>query len=458
MAPVHCTPADVPDMLAKVARIQLALRAYIARHCPASRLPIELWDIIFDHSLAETPAPSRADAPLNVSQVCRRWRNIAVSNPHLWAGLAITTTRRHTERGPALEALWRLVQLWLRRAAARPLSVSLTHTEALKSTLAAFSPIPLLLTTILAHASHLRTLDLCIPEAFLFPLESPDLYLPVLAHLKIAAPWPCLAAPDTALPIAHAPRLRTLALRDVTFAPIDAHDYTQLTALTLLPAAHAPAAVWSVDDALACLAAAPRLHTLRTCISDTLPRRRTLVHSESLRDLSLEFRDTPTPGAFFSLLYTPRLRGLAVRGGARAGAWPHAQFLAYLGATPALRALHLAHLPLFETQVLECVRRVPALTHLVLEARLQRGVGDTLLSGLTLGGGEACGGGVARAAPGLRSVEFRHCGKRCTEAALMRMVESRRGPLRYLRVHRASAELAARVKGWDVDVVVDVQC
>ncbi|KAJ7693426.1 hypothetical protein B0H17DRAFT_860580, partial [Mycena rosella] len=91
----------------------------------ASRLPIELWDIIFDHCVPHAPEPSLVHAPLNVSQVCRRWRTIALSNPALWTAFAITTTRRHTERGDALEALHRVLQLWLHRSGARPLSVSL---------------------------------------------------------------------------------------------------------------------------------------------------------------------------------------------------------------------------------------------------------------------------------------------------------------------------------------------
>ncbi|KAF8199863.1 hypothetical protein K438DRAFT_1582968, partial [Mycena galopus ATCC 62051] len=79
----------------QIAHIQIALRKYAARRCPASRLPIELWDMVFEECAANAPEPSIADAPLNVSQVCRWWRNVALSNPVLWSRLAVTTTRRH---------------------------------------------------------------------------------------------------------------------------------------------------------------------------------------------------------------------------------------------------------------------------------------------------------------------------------------------------------------------------
>ncbi|KAJ6494968.1 hypothetical protein DFH09DRAFT_1449745 [Mycena vulgaris] len=467
-ADLEMVSLDIASLDDQIARMQAALREYVVRRCPARRLPIELWDIIFEHCVPHSSELTLVDAPVNVSQVCRRWRNIALTNPALWSAFAITTTRRHTERGHALEALHRVLQLWLHRAGPRLLSVSLAQSDSVRAP----GPISLLLDAVLAHAAHLRSLDLHVPEACLFPLAVPTLYLPALEHLKIHSPWPHLPAPELALPLARAPRLRTLVTRDTAFdtAHVSAFDYTQLTELTLLPVAHAPPHVfWSADEALAFLAEAPRLHTLRVAINDFMPRRRTLAQAPALRSLSLQFCDAlpgaprrpARIGAFFSLLYTPNLHCLALRDrGAMAlpcqllDAWPQAQFLAFLGATP-LRALHLEHLPLYETQVIEALRQVPLLTALVLEAPARRGsqrnVGDLLLAALTPPNGPPI-------AAALRSVEFRHCGKRCTEQALISMVDARRGALQYLRVHRSalpSKELTARVARWDV--VVDVQ-
>ncbi|KAJ7121246.1 hypothetical protein C8R43DRAFT_75063 [Mycena crocata] len=456
----------------QIAHMQLALRQYVARRCPASRLPIELWDIIFAKCVRHPPELSLVDAPLNVSQVCRRWRNISLSNPHLWTGLAVTTTRRHAERGHALEALHRIIQLWLGRSSSRLLSVFLTQSDEVKLT----SPISLLLDAVLAHSERLLSLEVCAPESCMFPLESPALYLPALQHLKIHSPWPGLTTPDLIIPFDHAPRLRSLELVDTAFdaAHISVFDYTQLTELTLLPDMQAPlSAFWTADEALAFIADAPRVHTLRLAINDFMPRRRTLARADALLSLSLEFRDAllgasrrnTRIGAFFSLLYTPNLQHLALRDRGsphpvtwpmyqHLHTWPHQQFLAYLASTP-VRSLYLKHLPLYETQVIESLQQVPQLTELVLEAGARRGsqrnVGDILLHALTHWNN---GKPIAK---GLRSVEFRHCGKRCTEQALISMVDSRAGALQYLRIHRSalpSQELTARVARWNM--VVDV--
>jgi hypothetical protein len=466
----------MPSLDDQIAHIQIALRQYVARRCPASRLPVELWDMVFEECVPHPPQPSLVEAPLNVSQVCRRWRNIALSNPVIWSALAVTTTRRHTEHGHALEALHRLIQLWLHRSGTRQLSVSLAQSDEVKST----SSISLLLDAVLAHATHLRSLGVRAPEACLFPLESPALYLPELEHLKIESPWSQPPIPGFQISLDRTPRLSGLAVVHASFdaAHIGGFDYRQLTELTLVPDAQAPPDVfWTADEALAFLAEAPHLQTLRLAINDFMPRRRTLAQADALHSLSLEFRDALTGaprrhariGAFFSLLYTPNLQQLTLRDRGAAHTviwplyqhldqWPQAQFLAYLGATP-LRALTLEHLPLYETQVIECLQQVPQLRELVLEAPARRGsqrnVGDLLLRALTSWNVPPDGVPIASA---LRSVEFRHCGKRCTEQALISMVDSRLGALQYLRVHRSalpSQELAARVARWNM--VVDVQ-
>ncbi|KAJ7045937.1 hypothetical protein C8F04DRAFT_1066796 [Mycena alexandri] len=457
----------------QIAHMKNALREYVARRCPASRLPIELWDLIFEECVPDAPNLSLVDAPLNVSQVCRRWRNISLSNPVLWSALAVTPTRHHIEHDYALEALHRIVQLWLRRSVARPLSVSLAQSDAVESE----GPISLLLDAVLLHAPHLRSLDIRTPEACLVLLDSPALYLPALERLKIETPWPQLAASIT-LPLHRAPRLCSLAVLSFAATPVTSFDYTQLTELTLLPDAQAPPEVfWTAEETLTFLAEAPRLRTLRIAVNDFMPRRRILAHADALLSLTLEFRDALSTvprrrtrlGAFFSLLYTPNLRQLTLRDRGAAhpavwplyqflDTWPQAQFLAYLGATQ-LRALTLEHLPLYETEVIECLQRVPLLTELVLEARAQggsqRNVGDLLLCALTSRTVPPNGTPIVTA---LRKVEFRHCGKRCTEQALISMVDSRLGALEYLRVHRSalpSQDLAARMARWDM-VKVDM--
>jgi hypothetical protein len=123
--------------------------------------------------------------------------------------------------------------------------------------------------------------------------------------------------------------------------------------------------------------------------------RRTLAQADALLLLSLEFRDaldgsprrSPRIGAFSSLLYTPNLQHLTLRDHGAANTvigpsyqfldkWPQEQFMEYLGAM-SLRALALEYLPLYETQVIECLQRVPQLTELVLEVFARRGRSET---------------------------------------------------------------------------------
>ncbi|KAJ7141353.1 hypothetical protein C8R44DRAFT_245108 [Mycena epipterygia] len=164
----------------------------------ATCLPVELWHLIFAECVPEPGEPNLVHAPLNVSQVCRRWRTIALSNPVLWTALTLTTTgRRYTD----LLALDRLLELWLHRSGARLLSVSLTQAEAVKST----SPIILvLLDAVFMHAPRLRRLDVRAPETCLLPLELPELSFPALEYLKIQS----LSASDSGPPLDRVPWLR----------------------------------------------------------------------------------------------------------------------------------------------------------------------------------------------------------------------------------------------------------
>ncbi|KAJ7630841.1 hypothetical protein FB45DRAFT_916687 [Roridomyces roridus] len=419
-------------------------------------VPDELWAIIFHQALPHEPTPGLVEAPLNVSQVCRRFRSIALDSSLLWSTVAV-------HAGHA--ALQALLQLWLRRAGTRPLSISLSQPESSPSTYHGSS------------RGHLRSLEVFAPENCLFPLEAPELSFPVLEHLKIQSPRPRLAVPGVGVPLHRAPQLQSLAVVDAFF-DASVFSLNQLTELTLLPATRAPPHVfWTIDETLDFVAGTPRLEALRLVVDDFMPRRRTLASAPSLLLLSIEFRDAlygasgrpARIGAFFSLLYTPKLQHLALRdrGVAHAVLWPHtqyldiwpqAQFLSFLSATP-LRVLHLQKLPLFETQVIECLQQVPELRDLLIEAPAPRGsqrnVGDTLLNALASQSVPPHGIPIASA---LRSVEFRHCGKRCTEQALISMIDSRLGALKYLRLHRSaipSKELATRLA--KSNMVVDVR-
>ncbi|KAF7321982.1 hypothetical protein MKEN_00720800 [Mycena kentingensis (nom. inval.)] len=433
----------------------MALAPQLPQPTPSSRrveLPIELWDIIFELSGPDAATLSLVHSPLNVSQVSRRWRAIGLSNTALWSTLAVTTTRRHAEDALAFDALYRVVRLWLRRSGTRLLCVSLTHSDNVETA----RPLDALLESVLRHSCRLRALRVDGPGSALFPLEHPGLCFPALEDLKIdttSSQHPG-AAPEVTVALNYPPRLRSLVAH-ASSVQIAAVDCRQLTALDVL------GTFWTVEETLVFLADAPHMQNLRLSVNGATPNQHPRVEAPSLRSLTLEFDESLSPaslrcsriGVFFALLHTPNLDHLSIHErpvtALPLNSWPHSQFVSFLGRTPLLRSLHLAHLPLYETQIVECLQQIPLLVDLVLEAQSQRNVGDLLVNAL------ACG--IAAA---LRSVEFRHCGKRCTEQALIHMVDSRvaSGELRYLRVHRSalpSPELVKRVEEWEV--VVDVQ-
>ncbi|KIK36804.1 hypothetical protein CY34DRAFT_810962 [Suillus luteus UH-Slu-Lm8-n1] len=92
---------------------------------PVSRLPSEVLSEIFYHCLGLSrflsclQLPSKLTAPLLLTRICRRWREVAVDMPNLWCMLSVAVTDRN----------WQQVafcyESWLKRTRGRPLSLSL---------------------------------------------------------------------------------------------------------------------------------------------------------------------------------------------------------------------------------------------------------------------------------------------------------------------------------------------
>ncbi|KAJ3507549.1 hypothetical protein NLJ89_g6239 [Agrocybe chaxingu] len=102
-------------------------------HFPFVRLPTEIMQEIFLRCLPPGPPANaeriyhlpdlqgftKKDAPLLLCQVCRLWRQAALSIPNLWMSLDV-----YVSTGQARPAL-PLVELWLARSGGLPLSLSL---------------------------------------------------------------------------------------------------------------------------------------------------------------------------------------------------------------------------------------------------------------------------------------------------------------------------------------------
>ncbi|KAJ7766730.1 hypothetical protein B0H16DRAFT_1412608 [Mycena metata] len=89
-------------------------------------LPAEILGEIFVHCLPEQEMvrPDTKSAPLLLCNVCRRWRDVALSTPSLWGSLAIRFSR-HRRRRNSYQNWLNLYQNWLSRAQNTPLSLCL---------------------------------------------------------------------------------------------------------------------------------------------------------------------------------------------------------------------------------------------------------------------------------------------------------------------------------------------
>ncbi|KAH8100449.1 hypothetical protein DFH11DRAFT_1525070 [Phellopilus nigrolimitatus] len=84
----------------------------------------ELLSLVFIFCLPSRPSPRPTfeSAPLLLIQVCKRWRDVALSTPRLWASLELKA--EHSKlKSEAIEQCHSVLRLWTRRSGAVPLSL-----------------------------------------------------------------------------------------------------------------------------------------------------------------------------------------------------------------------------------------------------------------------------------------------------------------------------------------------
>ncbi|KAJ6490700.1 hypothetical protein C8R47DRAFT_977163 [Mycena vitilis] len=93
------------------------------------KVPTEILAEIFIHCLPNEIrpfiTPDLADAPLILCEICRRWREVAISTPRLWSALHVDFDLMH-KRGAYETDFY---QTWLSRAGATPLSLHLQNED-----------------------------------------------------------------------------------------------------------------------------------------------------------------------------------------------------------------------------------------------------------------------------------------------------------------------------------------
>ncbi|KAK6991787.1 F-box domain-containing protein [Favolaschia claudopus] len=164
-------------------RLDAALRrvqAGIARHSESSyggigtaysvlTLPNEIVSEIFIHTLPVHPHPplrGKNCAPVSLTQICRKWREIALSTPRLWRAILLSYNT-----GRPLKKQISNIKLWVERSRSCPLSITFSGGNATH-----------LLASIAPHRSRWEHLDLDISPHDLAAIKGD---MPLLRHLSL---------------------------------------------------------------------------------------------------------------------------------------------------------------------------------------------------------------------------------------------------------------------------------
>ncbi|KAJ7629806.1 hypothetical protein DFH06DRAFT_1225441 [Mycena polygramma] len=178
---------------------------------PVLTLPNEIVSEIFMHFLPPYPAfPQLIGqfSPTLLTQICGKWRNIAVGTPELWSAISSFDNCHAWEL--------RILELWLQRSRCCPLSIRLGTDTTWANGQSVDVVIP--------HRARLTYLGVNLKIGDLRIFEGP---MPLLRHLDL------LVAPGwlTDISLHEAPMLRTLSL--TADAPHFTFPWTQLTSLNL---------------------------------------------------------------------------------------------------------------------------------------------------------------------------------------------------------------------------------
>ncbi|KAJ7149600.1 hypothetical protein C8R46DRAFT_522036 [Mycena filopes] len=181
---------------------------------PVLRLPNEITSEIFVHYLPAFPLRPPLTgimSPTLLTQVCRAWREIALSTPTLWR--AISFMGLEIPYAQAVE----IVDVWLRRSRSCPLSIEVYCPG---------NDLSGLLSRIFEEAAHLEELDLFISAPH---LPSTPRRMPLLRHLDLFLED--LPPESNIGTFRDAPELRTVVLNSTAVRGTQLH-WAQLTSVS----------------------------------------------------------------------------------------------------------------------------------------------------------------------------------------------------------------------------------
>ncbi|KAJ6602792.1 hypothetical protein DFH09DRAFT_1125523 [Mycena vulgaris] len=223
-ARITAAEAQILDLQRSIHQLRARLDSY---KYPVLTLPNEIVSEIFIHFLPVYPLCPPLCGPLSpnlLTQICRKWRDIALATPQLWRAVCIRNMGNDAF-GRQIE----MVESWLNRSASCPLSIRMDE-----DTIAVL-PIDDVLDVIVPHYARWEHVKLLIDSVSYLPvLEGP---MPFLRQLYLTVDGVLQAS--SAVSVRQAPLLRAVTLDNsaytTSFLPnVGFLPWSQLTSLTLI--------------------------------------------------------------------------------------------------------------------------------------------------------------------------------------------------------------------------------
>ncbi|KAK7012902.1 F-box domain-containing protein [Favolaschia claudopus] len=181
---------------------------------PISTLPPEIVAEVFLHFLPTYPEPPPLvgpDSPTILAEICRQWREIALSLPALWSAIPLTST---------VKTVTSLAPVWLERSGCLPVSITATDDDELFPVFCNLIP----------HCDRWEHLKLSLENTD--NIDALNVPMPLLSSLDIYLGNQCLSE-STPLDLQRRlPSLRSVILDDYG-RPSFILPWSQLTSLTL---------------------------------------------------------------------------------------------------------------------------------------------------------------------------------------------------------------------------------
>ncbi|KAJ7755789.1 hypothetical protein B0H16DRAFT_1886102 [Mycena metata] len=205
---------------------------------PVATLPPEITSNIFLRCLLPPPElsspykahPSTSMAPLLFLQVCRRWRDIALSTPHLWADLHLNLEEMRFEIYEF--DVERHIMDWFGRTGACPLSFSVRGWMGMDEAYGSDA----ISATLRAYAPQLQSICLQLETAHFEAIKDFTGPFPMLQSLAIALPFPDEEVGHQMLnfqpTFSNAPRLSQLSFTEEASPSMFLHPFDTLSKVT----------------------------------------------------------------------------------------------------------------------------------------------------------------------------------------------------------------------------------